>query len=259
VAGKQNPAYRLVVFKISKVKMTATKTRFLAKYRQPDAVLQFTVSWSTSATQTCRINLITMNKHIIRLLPVIFFLISGCTNNRDTKKGNAPDTLKAGVHTKPADTAAPNVAGNKPDTLQPGSNMQPFVSSSKLSTGDYIKQYPAYQHAELRRLIERLRKEWQNRPNPLTATYQGNDFGDYHHILFRDANGTTYDFGQANNHYGPYQLHARSGQYDDNPEYLGKKFKIYWDWILTDFSCCDGEYGKAKAYLPSIIKLELVQ
>lgn len=200
-----------------------------------------------------------MNKYILIFLPFLFFLIKGCTSNRDTIKDRTTDSLTAGVHAKPPDTVAPNIAGNKPVTLLPGSNTQPFVSSNKLSTGDYIKQYPADQHAELRRLIERLRKEWQNRPNPLTATYQGNDFGDYHHILFRDANGTTYDFGQATNNYGPYQLHTRSGQYDDNPEYLGKKFKIYWDWILTEFSCCDGEYGKAKAYLPSITKLELVQ
>ncbi|MBL7747600.1 MAG: hypothetical protein JNM19_09260 [Chitinophagaceae bacterium] len=111
----------------------------------------------------------------------------------------------------------------------------------------------------MRRHIEWLREEWQNVPNPMTAIYQGNDFGDYQHILFKAENGVEYDFGQANNRYGPYKLYEPSGQYEDNPEFLGKKFKVYWDWVVSDFFCCEGEYGKARAYLPSITKLELMK
>lgn len=147
--------------------------------------------------------------------------------------------------------------------MQPGdvanSNTPSISNGSNLKTDDYIKQYPANQNAELRQHIESLKKEWQNTPNPITATYQGNDFGDYHHVLFKDAKGVNYDFGQANNNYGPFNLHALSGQFEDNPEFLGKEFKVYWEWKLSDFFCCDGEYGKAKAYLPSITKLELIK
>lgn len=195
-----------------------------------------------------------MNKYGILFILTIFFLIISCENNNRPKSDITYDSM-----TKREDSTTLKFTGNKPDSAIANRDTQSFLNGSNLKTDDYIKQYPANQNAELRRHIEWLRKEWQNVPNPITATYQGNDLGDYHHIIFKAANGVAYDFGQANNSYGQYKLHELSGQYDDNTEFLGKEFKVYWDWKLSEFLCCDGEYGEAKAYLPSITKLELIK
>jgi hypothetical protein len=200
-----------------------------------------------------------MKKYGTFFLLVIFFLVISCENNNKTKNDITYDSMPSEVSSKREDSAALKLPDNKSDSVIANKNTQSFLNGGNLKTDDYIKQYPANQNAQLRRHIEWLRKEWQNVPNPITATYQGNDFGDYHHILFKDANGVEYDFGQAKNNYGQYNLHELSGQYDDNPEFLGKKFKVSWDWKLSEFLCCDGEYGEAKAYLPSITKLELIK
>ncbi len=200
-----------------------------------------------------------MNKYGLSFLLVIFFLIISCENSNKTKTDITHDSLTSEVSSKREDSATLKVTDTRSDSVIPNRDTQSFLNRSDLKTDDYIKQYPGNQHAELRSHIERLRKEWQNVPNPITATYQGNDFGDYHHILFKAANGAAYDFGQAKNSYGQYKLHELSGQYNDNPEFLGKEFKVYWDWKLSDFLCCEGDYGKAKAYLPSITKLELIK
>lgn len=200
-----------------------------------------------------------MNKYKNLFWLTIFFLLISCENNNNAKNDNRYDSLTAEVSSKREDSSTLKLTDHKPDSVIPNKATQPFFNDSNLKIDDYIKQYPANQTAELRRDMERIRKEWQNAPNPITATYQGNDFGDYHHILFKAANGVEYDFGQAKNNYGQYKLHELSGQYNDNPEFLGKKFKVYWDWKLSKFLCCDGEYGKAEAYLPAITKLELIK
>ncbi|MEQ1675891.1 MAG: hypothetical protein ABL876_04300 [Chitinophagaceae bacterium] len=200
-----------------------------------------------------------MNKYGILFLPVIFFLIISCENSNKTKNDITNDSLTSELSSTRVDSASLKVTDTRLDSVIPNRNTQSFLNRSDLKTDDFIKQYPADQNAELRSHIERLRKEWQNVPNPISATYQGNDFGDYHHILFKAANGAVYDFGQAKNSYGQYKLHELSGQYNDNPEFLGKEFKVYWDWKLSEFLCCEGDYGKAKAYLPSITKLELIK
>jgi hypothetical protein len=191
-----------------------------------------------------------MSKYNLLFLLVIFFFIISCENNKKKKNDISYDSAAAGLSSKREDSATWKFSAKKSDAVIAKRNTQSVLNGSNLKTSDYIKQYPAKQTAELRRHMERLRKVWQNVPNPITATYQGNDFGDYHHILFKAANGVAYDFGQANNSYG---------QYDDNPELVGKKFTIFWDWKLSEFLCCDGEYNEVKAYLPSITKLELIK
>lgn len=200
-----------------------------------------------------------MNKYLLLLTPVIFLLICSCDNNNQEKNNPLNDTLAHRDSTIRKDSAALDTAVNKPGTATPGTHTPSFSPGPAVKTDDFIKQYPGNDKAALRNYIESLRKEWQHVPNPFTATYEGNDFGDYFHLLFKDAKGVTYDFGQAANNFDTYKLYEPSGQYEDNPEYLGKKFKVYWEWKLTDFLCCEGEYGKAKAYLPAIIKLELVK
>ncbi|MDX1628967.1 MAG: hypothetical protein R3345_09735 [Fulvivirga sp.] len=145
------------------------------------------------------------------------------------------------------------------DTASNISNSTPPLNQSNLNVDTLIKQYPAGQKAELKNFIKWKADEWENVPNPISATYQGNDFGDYHHIIFKSKNGVEYDFGRAQNDYGEYNLHTFSGQYEDNPEFVGKQFKVYWEWKLSKFYCCDGEHGEAKAYLPTITKLKLIE
>ncbi len=200
-----------------------------------------------------------MNKYNILFLLVIFPLIISCENKNKTKNDITYDSMTSEVSSKREDSTTLKFTDNKIDSVIANRNTQSFLNGNNLKIDDYIKQYPANQTAELRRHMEWLRKEWQNVPNPITATYQGTDFGDYLHILFKAANGVEYDFGQAKNSYGKYDLYELSGQNDDNPEFLGKEFKVYWDWKLSEFLCCDGEYGEAKAYLPSITKLELIK
>ncbi len=200
-----------------------------------------------------------MNKFVLLFLSTVFFVVMSCENHNKNNNGTPADSMTAHIDSKPEDTATVKAENHKPDTVTAKGDTLPFLNGSNAKTEDFIKQYPSGQKAGLRQYMELLRKEWQNVSNPFTATYRGNDFGDYQHILFEAASGVTYDFGQADNNYGQYKLHELSGQFADNPEYLGKKFKIYWDWKLTDFLCCEGEYGKAKAYIPSITKLELIK
>lgn len=205
------------------------------------------------------INPWTVNKYTSILLPVILLLAVACSNNGNTKKNTTPDTLTAEQSSIQKDTAALNHTDNKTDTAIPKKDTTSFINRSNVKTEDFIKQYPGSQKTELKQHIERLRKEWKHVSNPFIATYQGNNFGDYMHILFKDAKGTIYDFGQADNNYGQYKLFKQSGQYEDNPQYLGKKFNVYWEWKLSGFLCCEGDYGKAKAYIPAITKLELIK
>ncbi len=200
-----------------------------------------------------------MNKYSFIFLPTIFFLIISCENNNQSKNDHTNDLITAEVRSTREDSALLKFPGNQSDTIPANRDTPSIVKGSHLKTADYIVPYSANQKAAVRSHIAWLRKQWQKVPNPISATYQGNDFGDYQHILFKDANKVVYDFGQAKNNYGQYKLHKLSGQYEDNPEFLGKKFNVYWEWKLTEFLCCDGEYDKARAYVPSITKLELIK
>lgn len=200
-----------------------------------------------------------MSKFNLLFLLIIFLPLMSCEKNHKTQKDIVSGVITSELISKREDSTKSKLIDNKLDYETENKKTQSILNGGNLKTDDYIKKYPAKQSAELRRHIDYLRKAWQNVPNPITATYQGNDFGDYHHIIFKAKNGAEYDFGQAKNNYEPYKLHKLSGQFDDNHEFLGKEFKVYWDWKLTNFLCCDGEYGKAKAYLPTIIKLELIK
>lgn len=126
-------------------------------------------------------------------------------------------------------------------------------------TDDFIIKCPERFRDEVKLDIEDARKKWKHTENPIVAFYRGNDIGDYFHLNFQDVNGKEYDFGLGNNDYGKYVLHKKSGNYNDNPKYLNKKFIIHWKWKKSSFPCCSGEHETVKAYIPSITKLQLVQ
>ncbi len=106
--------------------------------------------------------------------------------------------------------------------------------------------------------IAYYREQWSTVKSPFKATYMGNEFGDYFHIIFEDSNQNAYDFGFGNNEFGKYQLFEDGDDYTDNPVYLKKEFLVHWQWKVSTFPCCSGEFHKVEAYLPSITKLELV-
>lgn len=198
----------------------------------------------------------TYSKLFLFFIPV---LVISCENGNKTPNEIARDSIIAAPIPEPEDTAVPVLAEAKPDTVTTVLDTATGFRRRDLKTEDYIIQYPENQKEELSSHIEYVRERWQNVPNPMIATYEGNDINDYFHLNFKTADGEEYDFGDGNNDYGKYKLFEPSGHYVDNPKYLGKKFKVYWDWKLSEFPCCDGEYHEAKAYLPSITGLELIK
>ena len=102
-----------------------------------------------------------------------------------------------------------------------------------------------------------LKKQFDTLPNPLLVKYNGNMLNDYFSLEFEDSLGNIYDFGDSNNSFGKYTLYS-GDHYNDNPELLGKWFKLYWEYKLSIFPCCGGDYYQQKEILPSINNLELV-
>ncbi|AUP79466.1 SH3 domain-containing protein [Flavivirga eckloniae] len=126
------------------------------------------------------------------------------------------------------------------------------------SINDFIVEYPKNYETEVKSNIEYERGQWKGVPNPFIATYRGNYIGDYHHIDFEDSDGRIYDFGFGQNDFGSISLFDKK-ELNDSPEYLGKSFKIFWEWKMSSFPCCSGDYETVKAYLPSIVKLEILE
>ncbi|MCB0402686.1 MAG: hypothetical protein KDD41_11420 [Flavobacteriales bacterium] len=125
------------------------------------------------------------------------------------------------------------------------------------NTADFILECADEVKANAMLDIDYYREEWKDVPNPLIATYRGNDFGDYFHIQFEDESGATYDFGFGNNTYGDVKLFLDETDFQDNPKALNKTYQVYWAWKISTYPCCQGGYETVKAYHPSILKLEL--
>ena len=108
----------------------------------------------------------------------------------------------------------------------------------------------------LDRQIEAVKEQFKDVPNPVELYYEGFEFGDYPHIIFTDGKEGMYDFGDGSNNFGEYE----NGIMDEEAsEYAGKKFKVYWDWKVSSFSCCEGNMDAVTAKVPSITKLELIE
>lgn len=192
-------------------------------------------------------------------LAVIFI---SCRTSSDENNKKA-DLIVANSHSNKAGAGSIDVHLNLKeencDTLLKNKGGKNEVISVKGWTiDDFIINDKDKKSKAVRSTIEYKREEWENVKNPIVATFKGCDFGDYFHLNFEDANGKNYDFGFGNNNYGEYLLFDKT-DYNDNPEYLGKTFKICWNWKITSFPCCDGDYEKVEAYLPSITKLELIE
>jgi hypothetical protein len=194
-----------------------------------------------------------MHKIKSLLLGILVFPM-GCQNdgNQDEK---TQETVPVSVE-KNADSSE-LVSEILTDSSALEQKTEELISVSNWKIDDFIVKKKDRSSAGVRAQIEYTKEQWENVKNPFVATYQGCDFGDYFHLTFQDTEGNYYDFGFGDNNYEPYQLFDDT-DYADNPNYLNKTFKIYWNWKITTFPCCEGEYNSVESYQPSITKLELV-
>ena len=195
---------------------------------------------------------------LLLLVGVVFF---GCKNssNEDNKKLNLLSVALTSNTINKVDSDSVYSSQEMEFTPKDTINNDPDKTIEFNSIDDYIIKYPKGYEADLRANIKHKIEAWKSVDNPFVATYKGNEFGDYHHIEFEGSNGVIYDFGFGNNDYGNIELYFDDEQLTDNPKYLDKTFKIYWGWKISSFPCCSGEFLAAEAYLPSIVKLELIE
>jgi len=139
------------------------------------------------------------------------------------------------------------IENNGPNRIKESSDIDEFIQNSSKRN-----------KMEERYIVENDSIIWKDISNPLIVKYTGMEWGDYFHIIFEDINGTEYDFGFGNNNYGDYILYDDE-TYFDNPKFLNQTFKLYWEWKLSVFPCCNGEYKQVEGYKPSIIKMELIE
>ncbi len=138
--------------------------------------------------------------------------------------------------------------GDKPNTQ---ASAQPIDSLSGSLATDTPTEYSPGVQAHL----NQLKDEWSAVPNPLVAKFTGSEFGDYFHLTFEDAQGQTYDFGDGKNNLG--QMALYDAEFTSNNAYVGKEFRIRWDWKKSSFYCCEGEMNTVEAPVPSIVGIEL--
>jgi len=204
-----------------------------------------------------RINKIKMKstKYLFIFLILIFISCKNSSDKNDEKSDLISKTNYDSTKIE-TDSLSHSNEVNNDSLLNENSKNEELISVQEWKTEDFIINEKDKKNQSLKSNIEYKKEEWKNVKNPFIATYKGCDFGDYFHITFEDTNGKVYDFGFGNNHFGEYLLY-NGEQYEDNPKYLNKKFKVYWNWKKTTFPCCDGEYESVEAYLPAITKLEL--
>lgn len=197
--------------------------------------------------------------------PFLFAAVLFISCNNASKESNTKqDSIKKAngdTNKTVADTvnAPQSLTEEKKDILPASKAKNKEVQSVKeWKTDDFIVKEKDRSSEALRRTIEYEREQWKAVTNPFVATYRGCDIGDYFHLNFEDRTGKNYDFGFGSNNYGDYMLFTPLN-YMDNPEYLGKSFRIYWSWKVSTFPCCDGEYDMVEAWLPSITRLELLK
>jgi hypothetical protein len=192
-------------------------------------------------------------------------LLVGCTDKTEPSQSNGQPSKKVDTVHVVKDTLA--IAETEPDTLLKVTPINPATSVYS-NPNDMVKDWENedfviscekdYYRKELINDMAYYRGEWKNIKSPFIATYKGVQSGDYFHLIFEGDNDYTYDFGFGNNDLGPYELYEDFGHYNDNPKYLDQQFKVYWEWVISDFPCCSGDYYQAEAYMPSIVKLELI-
>ncbi|MCB9223622.1 MAG: hypothetical protein H6582_05530 [Crocinitomicaceae bacterium] len=99
---------------------------------------------------------------------------------------------------------------------------------------------------------------WKDYPNTINVRYVGNEFGDYFHLMFEDSLKEVYDFGFGDNDFSGLELYDED-TFEDNPKYLNKWFELSWEFKISAYPCCDGEYNSTIGLQPSITDLKLIK
>ena len=206
-------------------------------------------------------------KFIISIAIFAIFIVR-CADQTGPSK--SPEEPHVNTDTLPDNPDTLSIAKNEQDTIVDNTLVTPInpVESVYTNPNDLVKDWKdedfviscekEYYRKELINDMAYYRGEWKAIKSPFIATYKGVQSGDYFHLIFEGDNEYTYDFGFSNNDFGPYELYEDFGHYNDNPKYLDQQFKVYWEWVISDFPCCSGDYYQAEAYMPSIVKLELI-
>lgn len=189
---------------------------------------------------------------------LIFFVFFNCTENLNPNE-NIDDTITYVFENTNSENKVDTIQLISENTLQEKTRLDFRDSILNLPPQDLILECPDRFKNELISDIKYLKKKWENTPNPIIVQYLGNDIGDYFHLNFKSKNEEYFDFGVGANEFGKYSLYTDSGHYEDNPKYVNQWFRIYWEWKISKFPCCSGEYNWVKAYQPSIISLELLE
>ncbi len=179
-----------------------------------------------------------MNKLIYFLLTIM--LIGAC--NESTSSENVPNDIR------PVDS----VTISEIDTL----TIDTLVSSTSLEETPQLTNLN--ENSSLASYINYLHEKMENVKNPIRATYEGTDFGDYFHLSFRGPNELYLDFADGNNDFGKYELYD-SLTFEENQKYVGKTFEIHWEYKISTFACCEGEMEAVTAKVPSITELKLIE
>ncbi len=179
-----------------------------------------------------------MNKLIYFLLSII--LISAC-NTPTSPENQSPNAI-------PIDSVVlSEIDTTTIDTLASTVNIEETLQLTNLNENSSLESYINYLHEKM-----------ENVSNPIIATYEGTDFGDYFHLSFRGPNELYLDFADGNNDFGKYELYD-SLTFEENKKYVGKAFEIHWEYKISTFACCEGEMEAVTAKVPSIVELKLIE
>jgi len=91
------------------------------------------------------------------------------------------------------------------------------------------------------------------------------NFDDLEHIFFKNIeNNTKIDFGQGYNNLCGFNFNFENTEYEEYigyPKYIGKKFKITYNNLISDKLCAFPESYQGKCIIPtpSIIKIERIE
>lgn len=123
---------------------------------------------------------------------------------------------------------------------------------------EYIIEYGMGDPEILDDLIQSRIASFKDLPSPIFAQFDGVELDHHNHLnIYFGYSQATLNFGNGDNDYSTYKLFDEAFQ--TNPQLEGKVFKIYWEWRIASFPCCEGETLISKSYLPSILKLEHIE
>lgn len=188
---------------------------------------------------------------------ILFCSLISCQNTSDDKSSLNDLDVHDSISVQIIDSSERNQEQiNSTNDLHDSLQTNAIISVKNWRIEDFIINKKDQNSSSINRTMEAIRDEWESAPNPIIARYRGCDFGDYFHLNFEDTQGNIFDFGFGDNAFGQIELY-NTENFEDNPNYLNKKFEIYWSWKITTFPCCDGEFDQVEAYIPSITNLVL--